>query len=332
MKIVELEQLNTVRRAGLAKLRPGRPRIAVGLGTCGIGNGAEDVYQAFLSVIDAKGHDAVVTRTGCFGFCAEEPLVTVSIPGKPAVVLRRVKPQDAEKILDDIAKGVVSPSRALCRIDAWDHLSGAVKDGSGALTGVIDYGKGFDDIPVWDEIGFYKGQKKIVLRNAGIINPEDIEEYIAVGGYVAAFRAIREMKPEAVIDAVKNARLRGRGGAGFLTATKWDFMRRADSDVKYVVCNADEGDPGAYMNRNEIESDPHNLIEGMLIGAFAMGAGEGIIYVRAEYPLAVHRLERAIVQARELGLLGDDVMGSGFSFNLRLVEGAEPSSAARKRR
>ncbi len=323
MKITDLETLNAVRRAGLAKLRPGRTRIAVGLGTCGVGNGAEDVYQAFLSAVDAKGIEADIKRVGCFGFCAEEPLVNIAIPGMPLVVLNKVKPRDVDRILDELRKGTVSPERALCKIETWDHLSGAVKDGSDAISGIIAYGKGFPDIPSWDEIGFYKGQKKIVLRNAGLIDAEDIEEYIGVGGYLAALKALHEMQPAKVIEEVRAAKLRGRGGAGFLAATKWDFMRKAPNDgVKYVICNADEGDPGAYMNRNEIESDPHNLIEGMLIGAFAMGASEGIIYVRAEYPLAVHRLEKAVAQAEALGILGDNAMGSGFSFHLRLVEGA----------
>ncbi|MCG8510260.1 MAG: FAD-dependent oxidoreductase, partial [Rhodospirillales bacterium] len=311
MRIQDLESLNAVRQQGLAKFKPDRPRIAVGLGTCGIGNGAEDVFQAFQSAVEARGVEAFVTRTGCFGFCADEPLVNIAIPGKPLVILNKVKPQDADAIVADIHTGTVDKDRALCRIESWDHL-----------TGVVDYGEGFADIPLWNEVDFYNGQKKIVLRNCGLIDPEDIEEYIAVGGYRALLKTLRNGEPERIIEELKTAKLRGRGGAGFLVGTKWEFMRNAPEGTKYVICNADEGDPGAYMNRNEIESDPHNLIEGMIIGAYCMGASEGIVYVRAEYPLAVHRLEKAIAQAQAFGLIGDDILGSGFSFHLSLVEGA----------
>jgi NADH-quinone oxidoreductase subunit F len=171
-------------------------------------------------------------------------------------------------------------------------------------------------------VPFFKGQKKIVLRNCGLISPGDIEEYIAVGGYQALYKVLIDANPEMVIEQIKAAKLRGRGGAGFLTGLKWDFLRKAVSDQKYIICNADEGDPGAYMNRNEIESDPHALLEGMIIGAYVMGASEGIIYVRAEYPLAVHRLERAIDQARQSGVLGENILGRGFKFDIRMVEGA----------
>ncbi len=174
----------------------------------------------------------------------------------------------------------------------------------------------------WNAIPFFKGQKKIVLRNCGLINPSDIEEYIGVGGYQALYKVLIDGRPETVIEQIKASRLRGRGGAGFLTGNKWDFLAKAKADRKYIICNADEGDPGAYMNRNEIEGDPHALLEGMIIGAYVMGATEGIIYVRAEYPLAVRRLNRAIEQAREYGLLGTNILDRGFNFNIELVQGA----------
>ena len=161
-----------------------------------------------------------------------------------------------------------------------------------------------------------------MLRNCGLINPSDIEEYIAVGGYQALYKVLIDGRPDAVIEQIKAARLRGRGGAGFLTGNKWDFLAKAKADKKYIICNADEGDPGAYMNRNEIEGDPHSLLEGMIIGAYVMGATEGIVYVRAEYPLAVRRLNKAIEQARDYGLLGTDILGRGFNFNIDLVQGA----------
>ncbi len=199
----------------------------------------------------------------------------------------------------------------LCKIESWDHL-----------TGQVVYGQGMPDVPQWHELPFFAGQKRIVLRNCGLINPEDIEEYIAVGGYSALHQVLRQMKPEQVIELVQKSRLRGRRGAGFPTGNKWEILLKAPGDLKYLICNADEGDPGAYMNRNEIESDPHSLLEGMIIGAYAMGAAHGVIYIRAEYPLAVLRLKEALDEARQCGLLGSGIFGTDFSFDIELVEGA----------
>jgi len=177
-------------------------------------------------------------------------------------------------------------------------------------------------ISEYQEIPFLAKQLRIVLRNCGIINPESIEQYIARGGYTAAFKTIYYKKPEQVIDEIKRSGLRGRGGAGFPTGLKWEIARKSMGEKKYIICNADEGDPGAYMNRAVLEGDPHTVIEGMIIGAYAMGVDEGYIYVRAEYPLAVETLTKAIKRAEELGILGEHTFGSGFSFKLRIMEGA----------
>ncbi|MDE3165802.1 MAG: FAD-dependent oxidoreductase [Acidobacteriota bacterium] len=311
IRIQDIGSFAAVREAGMAKLLPPRPRIGVGMGTCGKGNGAEGVYHAFAEAINQQGGDARLASVGCFGFCAREPFVNVRLPGKPLVILEQVQASDVRRILDDAACGRVPEDLALCKIEQWDHI-----------TAHIDYGAGFPNIPAWDSIPFFKPQKKIVLRNAGLISPDDIEEYIAVGGYQSLYKVLIDANPELVIEQIKAAKLRGRGGAGFLTGLKWEFLRKAEAETKYVICNADEGDPGAYMNRNEIESDPHALLEGMIIGAYVMGAAEGIVYVRAEYPLAVHRLKRAIEQARQSGILGENIMGRGFRFDIQLVEGA----------
>jgi NADH-quinone oxidoreductase subunit F len=310
-RIQDFGSFNSVREAGMAKLLPSRPRIAVGVGTCGKGNGADGVYHAFAEAIGQQGRDVRLASVGCFGFCAQEPLVNVRIPGSPLVILRRVQASDVPHILDDVAAGSMTEGLALCKIEEWDHL-----------TSRIVYGQGYPNIPSWQTIPFFKPQKKIVLRNCGLISPDDIEEYIAIGGYQALYKVLIDANPEMVIEQIKAAKLRGRGGAGFLTGLKWEFLRKAVSVEKYVICNADEGDPGAYMNRNEIESDPHSLLEGMIIGAYVMGATEGIVYIRAEYPLAVHRLTRAIEQARQSGILGDNCLGRGFRFDIGLVEGA----------
>jgi NADH-quinone oxidoreductase subunit F len=310
-RIQDIGTFSAVREAGMSKLLPSRPRVGVGMGTCGAGNGAEGVYHAFAEGIDHQGRDVKLVPVGCFGFCAEEPLVNVRLPGKPLVILRKVEASDVRRILDDIALGTVPENLALCKIEEWDHL-----------TTHVQYGSGYPKIPLWQEVPFFKPQKKIVLRNCGLISPDDIEEYIGIGGYQALYKVLIDANPEMVIEQIKASRLRVRGGAGFLTGLKWEFLRKAAGDRKYLICNADEGDPGAYMNRNEIEGDPHALLEGMIIGGYVTGATEGIVYVRAEYPLAVHRLTRAIEQARASGVLGDNIMGRGFKFDIRLVEGA----------
>jgi len=179
-----------------------------------------------------------------------------------------------------------------------------------------------EKVPYYRDIPFYSKQHRIVLSNCGYIDPEKIEEYIARDGYIALGKALLEMTPEEVLDEVKKSGLRGRGGAGFPTGLKWEFARKAPGNKKYVICNADEGDPGAFMDRSTLEGDPHSVIEGMALGAYAIGADEGYIYCRAEYPLAIKRLKIAIAQAEEMGLLGDNIMGTNFSFHLHLKEGA----------
>ncbi|HCV14843.1 MAG TPA: proton-conducting membrane transporter, partial [Rikenellaceae bacterium] len=279
--------------------------------TCGIGRGAEVLFDSFERVIAERKLDIIIKKTGCFGFCAEEPLVNIYIPGKPLIILHRVTENDVIPLIIGIEKGIMPYRNVLCRIEEWDFI-----------TEKYEFGKGLTEYPLWNEVPFFKWQKKIVLRNCGLIVPDDIEEYIAVGGYFPLYNALHKMNPVSVIDEVKKSKLRGRGGAGFPTGVKWDLMAKVEGDQKYVICNADEGDPGAFMNRNEIESDPFMLIEGMTIGAFAMGASKGVVYIRAEYPLAVQRLKGAIKQAKDLGLLGDNILNSGFNFEIDIVEGA----------
>ena len=176
-------------------------------------------------------------------------------------------------------------------------------------------------IPRYSDINFFQKQKRLILRNCGHINPEKIDDYIAAGGYKALKKVLAEMSPEQVIDEVKRSGLRGRGGAGFPTAQKWEFCRKSPGREKYMICNADEGDPGAFMDRSTMEGDPHTVIEGMIIAAYAIGASEGYIYCRAEYPLAIKRLRIAIKQAEERGFLGENILGSGFNFRLHIKEG-----------
>jgi len=230
---------------------PAIPRVTVGMGTCGRGNGAEEVYHALNEAIERSGLDVMLTGVGCFGACFQEPLVGVRLPGNPLVILHRVHANDAARILESISSQKLPKDLIYCKIEEWDHITAQVK-----------YGQGYPEITPWNAIPFFKGQKKIVLRNCGLINPSDIEEYIGVGGYQALYKVLIDGRGESVIEQIKAARLRGRGGAGFLTGNKWDFLAKAKADTKYMICNADEGDPGAYMNRNEIEGDPMHCWRG----------------------------------------------------------------------
>ena len=239
-----------------------------------------------------------VVKTGCFGLCQKGPIVAI-YPEK--VFYSHVKPEDAEKIIvDHIMHGYVVKDLELYDIDPETN----------------------EKIQNIDKIKFYEKQERIALRNCGKINPEDITEYIAMDGYEALGKALTTMTPQEVIDVMKASGLRGRGGAGFPTGLKWQFEKDQESDEKYVICNADEGDPGAFMDRSILEGDPHAIIEGMAIMAYAVGAQTGYIYIRAEYPIAVHRLKVAIKQARELHLLGDNILGTDFSFELEIRLGA----------
>ncbi len=311
MKIGSFEDIERIKERGLKKLKPeDRIRVSVGMATCGISVGGDAVFDAFRGMLGYRD-DVILTKTGCIGFCHEEPLVNIYIPEKGILILHRVQPESVKDIVNNL-DSVETLDSVLCQIDSWDHLVG----------GKIEYGNGFEGIPRWNELDFFKPQRKLVMRNAGIINPEDIDEYIAVGGYSALYRVLKGMTPDEVIDEVKKSGLRGRGGAGFPTGVKWELAKNEQSDVKYVICNADEGDPGAYMNRNEMESDPHSVIEGMIIGGYAIGAYKGIIYIRAEYPLALYRLQKAIDEARSYGLLGKNILGSGFDFDITISKGA----------
>ncbi|AEV28062.1 NADH:ubiquinone oxidoreductase, NADH-binding (51 kD) subunit [Sphaerochaeta pleomorpha str. Grapes] len=303
--------LTPLRQKGVSALDSSSVSIAIGMGTCGIGNGADLLYQAFEAQIQERKLAIHLGKVGCFGFCAEEPLVNIHLEGLPLLILNRVKVSDIPKIFTWIEKKSFPANRVLCKVSSWDHL-----------TGTTSYGTGFPSIREWDELPFFHRQKKIVLRDAGLINPESIEEFRNVGGYDAFLKVLHSYSPQQVIAEIKDSKLRGRGGAGFPTGLKWELMAKQAAPRKFLICNVDEGDPGAYMNRNEMESDPHMLIEGMLIGAYAMGAAEGIVYVRAEYPLAVQRLNIAVAQAQAASMLGNGIDGTDFNFDLKVVEGA----------
>ena len=266
-------------------------------GTACASNRGTELYEALQRELEAQGvaTEAQVVRTGCFGFCEKGPIVKV-LPDETFYVC--VKPEDAKEIVaEHVIKG--RPVQRLLYDKSQSKVNAKLED-----------------------IGFYQKQFRIVLRNCGVINPEKIDEYIARDGYAALAKALTEMTPDDIIAEVKKAGIRGRGGAGFPTWMKWNFTKQAPGDEKYIVCNADEGDPGAYMDRSTIEGDPHSILEAMAIAGRAVGASHGVIYIRAEYPLAIAHLETALKQAREYGLLGKDILGTGFDFDIELRLGA----------
>lgn len=302
--VAELDQLRKSARNYLVERAASKATVFIGMGTCGIAAGATEVAQAIHSEITTHHLDAEVVHVGCIGMCVKEPLVDIQLPGRARVTYANVKPEMVPQILQEhLAKGQFLKRWAFAQLT---NGTGKTEDG------LIAYA----------EHPFYKNQIRIALQNCGMIDPESIDEYIAVDGYKGLSKVLFEMEPEDVIDEMKESGLRGRGGAGFLTGVKWEFCMRARGYPKYVICNADEGDPGAFMDRSILEGDPHNVIEGMVIAAYAIGAPEGYIYCRAEYPLAIRRLKKAIAQAQEYGLLGENILGSGFSCQLKIKEGA----------
>jgi len=278
--------------------RAGSPPVTIAVcgGTGCRAFGAERVLAALKREVERRNlaGEFQVKMTGCHGFCERGPIVVVRPQG---YFYPGLKPEDVPRLVDSLRRdGMVEELLYV------DPVSGR-------------------RIPREEEVPFYRGQVRVVLSANGRIDPTSIRDYLAIGGYSALAKALR-MEPEEVIEEIKRSGLRGRGGAGFPTGRKWEFCRKAKGSKKYVICNADEGDPGAYMDRSVLEGNPHAVIEGMLIGAYAIGADEGYVYVRAEYPLAVKHLRIAIQQAEELGLLGENILGTGFSFVLHVFEGA----------
>ncbi|MFA5367055.1 MAG: NADH-quinone oxidoreductase subunit NuoF [Dehalococcoidia bacterium] len=265
-------------------------------GTCGLAYGSDKVYKALMDEIKKQGlsKEVEVRATGCLGFCENSPKVMI-LPDD--INYFKVKPEDVAEIV----------SKTLVENKVVDRL--LYKDGGKKVVKI-------DDIP------FYRGQSRIVTGNNRYIDPESINDYIALGGYSALAQVLGKMNPKEVLDVVKQSNLRGRGGGGFPTGVKWETSVNAQSDIKYVIVNADEGDPGAYMNRALLEGNPHSVIEGLIIGAYAVGAKEGYVYVRQEYPLAIKHLYVALEQARDYGLLGDNILGSGFDFDIVVHQGA----------
>ncbi len=302
MKIKDADSIKRLAESSRQLLTPSVPRIAVGMSSCGLAAGAQSVMEAFQVECGRQGVECRIIATGCLGFCGAEPLVEILLPGKAAFVYGPVEENRCADMVAELREGRLPR----------DNLLGRREVGGAEI----------EDVPPLSDHPFYKGQIRIVTRNLGLIDPGSFEEYVACGGYQALAKALGAMSSEQVIDEIKSSGLRGRGGAGFPTGLKWEMTRKSPSSPKYIIMNGDEGDPGAYMDRSLMEGDPHALVEAMIIGGYAIGAQTGILYVRAEYPLAQKRLREAIGQAKEAALLGRDILGSGFDFDLYLVSGA----------
>ena len=292
-----------------------RPVVYVGMGTCGRAAGADEVLAGIREHLKELQVAADIVKVGCIGPCYLEPLVDVQLPGRPRVSYGNMTAELAARTLDELLAGTVPKRHLVGQFDGnGDDVGGEGHAGDG-------HPVAFDGVPRFADHPMLQHQVRIVLRNCGVIDPEQVDHYLARGGY-RAIEACLEMSPEQVIDAVRRSGLRGRGGAGFPTWQKWTFCRETPSDQRYLICNADEGDPGAFMNRSLIEGDPHAVLEGMLVAAYAIGAEHGYVYIRAEYPLAIERLRSAIAAMTKLGLLGEHVLGTDFSFDVKLKEGA----------
>lgn len=308
MRINTREELEARRKEYAASLKTQRKQILICAGTGCVAGGSLNIYARMQEILMERGvkcslvlekepHDESIglKKSGCHGFCEMGPLLRIEPEG---ILYVKVKAEDCEEIIE---KSIVG-DEIIDRLVYHDQEGRAYEKQ--------------DDIP------FYKQQTRVALEDCGRINAESIKEYIAVGGYGAVAKALFDMTPQQIVDEVSEASLRGRGGGGFPTGRKWAQVLAQDEEIKYVVCNGDEGDPGAFMDRSMMEGDPHRVIEGMLIAGIATGAHYGYIYVRAEYPLAVERLQNAINKAEEKGLLGENILGSGFDFDLQISQGA----------
>lgn len=301
-KIANIDDLSSLRDAIQLEDTPfeagEKEKILICFGGGCIACGAVKVKEALEEVLQEQGQKDKVTivPTGCLGPCSRGPVLVME---KDKTFYQFVSPEDIQEI---VAKHVIGN-------EIVERLTWKVGDSA-------------TPVPVQTDLEFFKRQTKIVLRNCGIIDPYSIEEYIACDGYQALAEVLSSLSPQEVIEEVKKSGLRGRGGAGFPTGMKWSFAYKSQAEIKYILCNGDEGDPGAYMDRSVLEGDPHSVIEGMAIGAYAIGAGQGYVYVRAEYPMAVERLERAIIRAKELGILGENIFGTDFSFDLEMRIGS----------
>jgi NADH:ubiquinone oxidoreductase subunit F (NADH-binding)/Pyruvate/2-oxoacid:ferredoxin oxidoreductase delta subunit len=295
------------RNARLRREEVARAVIFIGTGTCGLGAGAAKTMGAVRRYLEQRPEvEAEIVEVGCIGLCVEEPLVDVQLPGRPRLSFPRVTDKQVEGLLDAVFSGQPFPVAPLGQFRASGKHSGS----------------DFSGVPYLDEHPFFAPQTRWVLANCGLVDPASLDEYLARGGYAGLAKALREQTPAEVCGLIERSGLRGRGGGGFKTGVKWSIAQKQSADQKYMVCNADEGDPGAFMDRAVIEGDPYRVLEGLAVAAYAIGASKAYVYIRAEYPLAIRRLQHAIAQAKAFGVLGPNILDSGFSLEIAVKQGA----------
>ncbi len=294
---IDEERINIILRKSVDK-----PVIFIGAGTCGLGAGSDKTMMAVKNYLEKNSIDAKIIEVGCIGLCSAEPLMDIQLPGHNRISFQQVTHEKVDTILEKVFTLEVDEEHALVQFN--------------------QDGKSWDNVIPIDKHHFFAPQTRLVLKNCGILDPISIEEYIAAGGYSGFLSIISEKKAYEVCDMIEVSGLRGRGGGGFPTGKKWKFALNQPSEQKYLICNADEGDPGAFMDRAVIEGDPHRLLEGMAIAAYGIGASIAYVYIRAEYPLAIKRLKIAIEQAREYGILGENIFDTGLKFDIKVKMGA----------
>jgi len=305
MKLQNVWDLNKARELGTRSLFPRTPKVSISMSTCGHALGSDIILQALEK--EKEGAKILLGQTGCSGFCDLEPMAILRLPGMPALLYTHVDSERAKELIRSARRRKFPKKGLLCKLEAQSPSSKIPRE--------------YEKVPSYEEVSPFKCQSRIVLENCGIVDPLSVQEYIARGGYYPLYKALYHMSPEEVLDEVSAAGVRGRGRAWFSTAMKWSLARKAEGEEKFLVCNADEGDPGAYKDRTVMEGNPFKLFEGMALAGYVIGAHQGLIYLREEYPYTFRFLTRAIEVAKRYGVLGRHVLGSEFNFSIKIIRG-----------